>query len=58
MSALDDILSPAARDVQHEVARLDAEYRKEHGRPASGPELARLLLAVYVIPKKRRKWRA
>lgn len=56
MSAPDPDLSTAALDVRHEVARLDREYREEHGRPASGPELARLLLAAYA-PRKKRWWR-
>ena len=55
----DDGLSPVARDVQHEVARLDREWRAEQERRGTGrreptgPELARLLLAAYVPPKKR-----
>ena len=48
-----DSLSPAARDIRLEVARLDRDYRDEHGRAPSGPELARLLHARYVIPRKR-----
>ena len=48
-----DSLSDAARDIRLEVARLDAEYREKNGRPPSGPELARLLHARYVLVKKR-----
>jgi tRNA uridine 5-carbamoylmethylation protein Kti12 len=58
----DPPLSAAARDVAAELEAVDRQYRKEQDqlarrgvkrREPTGPELARLLLARYVVPKKR-----
>jgi hypothetical protein len=39
--------------MQHELADVDRQWRAGQDREPTGPELARLLYARYVVPKKR-----
>jgi hypothetical protein len=50
----DPPLSPAARDVRAEVAKLARDYRKDRGRDATGPELVLLLARRYISARLKR----
>ena len=47
-------LSDAARDLSHDIARLDRQYRDEHGREPSGPELVLALARRYITARLKR----